>query len=120
MPPRSLAELAAELACDKTVLGSVSWSGHVPGAPASWADGDPIPPRLKGALAAAGIERLYTHQAEALAALQAGRHVVTVTPTASGKSLVYMLPTLEKLAADPSARALYLFPYKALEQDQLA
>ncbi len=119
-PPRAIAELAGELRSDRATQGSVAWSGHVPGAPAAWADGDPIPLRLKGALATAGIDRLYTHQAEALGALSAGHHVVTVTPTASGKSLIYMLPTLERLAADPSARALYLFPYKALEQDQLA
>ena len=65
-----------------------------------------------------GIEHLYEHQARAIRALRAGRNVVLATPTASGKSLVYSLPTLEAALADPEYRALYLFPLKALEQDQ--
>src|SRR6185436_3020589 len=76
--------------------------------------------RLRAALAARGIERLYTHQAEAFAHVLAGRHVVTVTPTASGKTLCYNGPVLDAILKDPSTRALYLFPTKALAQDQLA
>jgi DEAD/DEAH box helicase domain-containing protein len=76
--------------------------------------------RLVRALHAQGIERLYTHQAEALEALKAGKDVVVVTPTASGKSLCFNLPVLQAVAQDPAARALYLFPTKALSQDQLA
>ena len=67
---------------------------------------------------ARGIDALYPHQARALAELRAGRDVVLATPTASGKSLVYALPTLEAALADPSSHALFLFPLKALEQDQ--
>ncbi len=63
---------------------------------------------------------LYTHQAEALDAVRAGRDVCIVTPTASGKSLCYELPVLQALADDPSARALWLFPTKALGEDQVA
>ena len=61
-----------------------------------------------------GISSLYTHQAEAIEAVHAGRDVVVVTPTASGKSLCYTLPVLQALAQDRSARALFLFPTKAL------
>ena len=76
--------------------------------------------RLVQALAARGIERLYSHQREALEALRGGEDVAIVTPTASGKSLCYNLPVLQAVADDPAARALYLFPTKALSQDQLA
>jgi DEAD/DEAH box helicase domain-containing protein len=76
--------------------------------------------RLVRALHARGIEKLYTHQGEALDALRAGEDIVVVTPTASGKSLCYDLPVLQAVAEDPAARALYLFPTKALSQDQLA
>ncbi|MGB9184287.1 MAG: DEAD/DEAH box helicase [Solirubrobacteraceae bacterium] len=73
--------------------------------------------RVTGALEAAGIERLYEHQVEALEAAFAGPTIVT-TGTASGKSLCFQLPTLEVLTTDPTARALYLYPTKALAQDQ--
>ena len=76
--------------------------------------------RLRAALVARGIEQLYTHQAEAFAHILAGRNVVTVTPTASGKTLCYNAPVLNAILRDPSTRALYLFPTKALAQDQLA
>ena len=71
-------------------------------------------------LAKRGIERPYVHQADAIEAVHAGRDVVVVTPTASGKSLCYTVPVLQALAEDPSARALFLFPTKALGQDQVA
>lgn len=76
--------------------------------------------RLQEALRARGIERLYTHQSAAFRTAEEGRHVVAVTPTASGKTLCYNLPVLQKILADDSARALYLFPTKALAQDQVA
>ena len=74
-------------------------------------------PRLYEALESAGIERLYTHQAAALEAAWNGPAIVT-TGTASGKSLCFQLPTLEVLLSDAHARALYLYPTKALAQDQ--
>lgn len=79
-----------------------------------------IDPRLADALSAKGIRELYTHQAAAFRNAAAGRHVVTVTPTASGKTLCYNLPVLQTILQDGSARALYLFPTKALAQDQVA
>jgi len=74
---------------------------------------------LKEVLRRRGIEQLYSHQAEAIDAVLAGRNVAVVTPTASGKTLCYNLPVLQTLLGDPEARALYLFPTKALAQDQL-
>jgi DEAD/DEAH box helicase domain-containing protein len=92
----------------------------LPPRPPRYADGDPgLPAPLRAALAARGIERLYTHQAAALAAARAGAHLGIVTATASGKTLCYQLPVLERLLADPADRALLLFPTKALAQDQL-
>jgi DEAD/DEAH box helicase domain-containing protein len=84
---------------------------------APWPAG--IDPRLVDALRGRGIEAPYTHQAAAYEAAAAGRNFVVVTPTASGKTLCYNLPVLGAVAADPAARALYLFPTKALAADQL-
>jgi DEAD/DEAH box helicase domain-containing protein len=81
---------------------------------------DDLRPELVAALAGRGIERLYTHQAEAYAAVRMRRHLVVVTPTASGKTLCYNLPVLQRLLESPEKRALYLYPTKALAQDQLA
>ena len=84
----------------------------------------PMPPwldqRIVSGLASRGIQQLYTHQAEAIEAVHRGEDLVVVTPTASGKTLCYALPALQAIADDPSARALFLFPTKALGQDQVA
>ena len=81
---------------------------------------DGLDERLAQALTARGIEQFYTHQATAVGHTLAGRNVVITTPTASGKTLCYNAPVLSAILKDPSARALYLFPTKALAQDQLA
>ena len=81
---------------------------------------DGLDERLARVLAARGIEQFYTHQAAAVSHTLAGRNVVITTPTASGKTLCYNAPVLSAILKDPSARALYLFPTKALAQDQLA
>src|SRR5271167_2918459 len=75
---------------------------------------------IVAAYAAKGIRQLYTHQSIAAEAVHAGKNVVIVTPTASGKTLCYNLPVLNSILEDPDTRALYLFPTKALAQDQLA
>jgi len=80
----------------------------------SWVD-----PRIVAGLAGRGIDRPYTHQAEAMELAHAGQDLVVVTPTASGKSLCYTVPILQSIADDPAARALLLFPTKALGQDQV-
>jgi DEAD/DEAH box helicase domain-containing protein len=81
---------------------------------------DGVDPRLRRALEARGISQLYTHQSESIEHALSGRNVVVITPTASGKTLCYNLPVLQAILGDPSSRALYLFPTKALAQDQLA
>ncbi|MGN0863723.1 MAG: DEAD/DEAH box helicase, partial [Stenotrophomonas koreensis] len=80
---------------------------------------DDLPEALKAALKARGISQLYAHQAQAWEASQRGEHVAIVTPTASGKSLCYTLPVVSA-AMRGQAKALYLFPTKALAQDQVA
>ena len=92
---------------------------HQPAKPARFT---PFPGKLDRRLCAAlhsrGIENLYSHQAEAVEHALEGRNVAIVTPTASGKTLCYNLPVLNALLADTSGRALYLFPTKALAEDQ--
>ena len=96
---------------------------HVVAEPAREARTAPFPdelaPKVRGALEAQGVHELYEHQARAWAAAQRGEHVAVVTGTASGKSLAFNLPVLDALAREPKRRALYLYPTKALAQDQL-
>jgi len=79
----------------------------------------PLPEELSRALRRGGIRTLFRHQSRCVDLLRAGRDVVVATGTASGKTLCYNLPVVEALMSDPAARALYLFPTKALAQDQL-
>lgn len=79
-----------------------------------------VHPALRKALVAKGFEKLYSHQRSSWDALNEGKHIVVVTPTASGKTLCYNLPVLNAILNDQSARAMYLFPTKALSQDQRA
>ncbi|MDD9148772.1 MULTISPECIES: DEAD/DEAH box helicase [unclassified Sporolactobacillus] len=112
---QSMADLLAMLKKDPNI---VHWH-TIPGRKAMMA---PFPEnldgRLKRALVARGIGSLYVHQAEAFETVLAGKDLVLVTPTASGKTLCYNLPVLQTVLSDPSSRALYLFPTKALAQDQ--
>ena len=91
-------------------------------APARVGSYAPIPtevaPQVREALQRRGIEQLFSHQAEAYQLARSGRSLVIATPTASGKSLCYNLPLLDRFAREPGARALYLFPTKALSRDQ--
>src|SRR5579859_2184211 len=96
----------------------VAWE-RFPARPARYGDWPAgLDARLAEAVRRRGIEALYTHQSQAVAAALRGENVVVVTGTASGKTLCYNLPVLHALLADPQARALYLFPTKALAQDQ--
>ena len=79
----------------------------------------PLPGPITSALAAFGIQRLYTHQVLAIEQIRSGTSTVVATPTASGKSLIYTLPLLERVLENTDARALYISPLKALAQDQL-
>ncbi len=80
----------------------------------------PLPERLAAALAARGLRHLWTHQVAAIDAVRAGENVLVTTPTASGKSLVFQVPVLEEALAGGPGRALFLYPLKALAQDQRA
>ena len=94
---------------------------HYPACAAQWAEFPPwVHPDLIAAYAAKGIRQLYTHQAAAAETIHSRKNVVVVTPTASGKTLCYNLPILDAILRDTNTRALYLFPTKALAQDQLA
>jgi DEAD/DEAH box helicase domain-containing protein len=94
---------------------------HYPARAAQWAEFPAwVQADLRAAYTAKGIRQLYSHQAAAAEAVHAGRNVVIVTPTASGKTLCYNLPVLDAILGDADTRALYLFPTKALAQDQLA
>ena len=93
---------------------------RLPGKEASY--GEPeraLPPRLREALAAQGISRIFSHQAQGLDLLRAGHDVLAVTPTASGKTLLFATAVLESVLEEPRSKALFLYPTKALAQDQL-
>jgi DEAD/DEAH box helicase domain-containing protein len=121
----SLAAWLSEHARRPENRGAIAHWQKIAPRPARHADLDPaLPEALSESLASRGISRLYTHQVEAISALRGGEDVVVVTGTASGKSLCYHLPVLERLLAEQGpagggATALYLFPTKALTQDQL-
>ena len=110
-----------ELLADSQIAARVAHVERIPPRGADWASlpGD-LDPSLCSALATRGVDRLYSHQARAYDLARSGRDFVVVTPTASGKTLCYNLPVVQTLLEDPSARALYLFPTKALSQDQQA
>lgn len=113
-------EIIKELEEDFTVRPYLTSLEHLPAKEAcledfpEWLDG-----KLVENLKRDGINRLYSHQASALRAIHDGQNVVTVTPTASGKTLCYNLPVLDTILKKPESRAIYLFPTKALSQDQL-
>jgi DEAD/DEAH box helicase domain-containing protein len=123
---RLLQEVLTRLTASPAPLGRdadpiVTAAHRMPAIPAAFAPfPDGTDDRLASALRARGIDQLYTHQAEAFGHVLAGRNVVTITPTASGKTLCYNAPVLNAILRDPATRALYLFPTKALAQDQLA
>jgi DEAD/DEAH box helicase domain-containing protein len=99
------------LVADERLAGKDGCYAKVPAA---------LAPELAAALGKRGVKRLYSHQARAFELAQRGRHFVVATPTASGKSLCFHLPVLQAMKEDPDARAMYLFPTKALARDQEA
>jgi DEAD/DEAH box helicase domain-containing protein len=110
-----------QLRFDRQFMANVTAWERLPARPARYADFPTgLDSRLVAALRSRGTAPLFTHQAAAVEASLAGENVVVVTGTASGKTLCYNLPVLQSLLADPAARALYLFPTKALAQDQAA
>jgi DEAD/DEAH box helicase domain-containing protein len=131
LPPPELTRTSSPLARVSQVLDTFASRDHTgevltavrhyPAREVQWADFPGwLSADLRTAYNAKGIRQLYTHQASAAEAVHAGKNVVIVTPTASGKTLCYNLPVLDAILADADTRALYLFPTKALAQDQLA
>ena len=114
-----LEQAIRELRRDRSFMSCVAHWEVLPARPPRTVEFPPdIDGRILAALREKGVERLYTHQAAAFAAVRAGSSVVVVTPTASGKTLAYNLPILQTMLEDPAAKAMYLFPTKALSQDQ--
>ena len=119
-PPATVERVIAELLADPSIERLIAAhrvleplaARHAP-----WPEG--LDARLVDALRSRGVDALYSHQARAVQAAREGRNVCVVTPTASGKTLCYNLPVLDAIVRDPTARALYLFPTKALAADQL-
>ena len=116
----TMKEWLARLEGNRRFMENVTVMKRIPPAEGTFA---PFPewvhPRLGEVFQKSGIKQLYSHQAEAMDAIRAGRDVVMVTPTASGKTLCYNLPVLQKILEEPETRALYMFPTKALAQDQM-
>lgn len=115
MKKKSLTELISDLKGNENV---VNWHEIEPREAKTRPMPESIDERIKAALSKRGIDELYTHQYSAFQYVQKGESIVTVTPTASGKTLCYNLPVLQSIAQDETNRALYLFPTKALAQDQ--
>ncbi len=111
---RLLEELGAKHDCIRAIR-------HLPAQEGRYRDyPQDVHPSLLKALQEKGFERLYTHQYHSWELLKEKKNIVVVTPTASGKTLCYNLPVLDSILKDPSSRAIYLFPTKALSQDQKA
>lgn len=112
--------LLADLQHDRRYRDQIVAVHRQPARQAQYAETSvPLHPVLRAALETRGIGRLYSHQAAAIDDVRAGRDVVVVTGTASGKTMCYNLPVIDRLLEDEATRALYLFPTKALAQDQL-
>ena len=116
---RTVSELLNEWRFDEELQQNIVSTHTVDATPAQYADfPDTLHPSIKKALEARGIKQLYTHQRQAFDFAQEGKHFTAITPTASGKSYCYHLPVLQQILQDKSSRAIYLFPTKALAQDQ--
>ena len=114
-------QLAERLRQDPMFMENVVRWEVLPARPAQYA---PFPAgldeRLRPVLEKRGVHQLYSHQASAVEAILRGEDVVVVTPTASGKTMCYNLPVLSAILRNEDARALYLFPTKALSADQVS
>ncbi|MBD3170621.1 MAG: DEAD/DEAH box helicase, partial [candidate division Zixibacteria bacterium] len=117
----NLNQLLDSLRADDKFRSNLTFWKTFPARPPRYVDfPENIDHRLTQALAGKGVSKLYTHQRKAIDIFNSGKNPVVVTPTASGKTLCYNLPVLQKIIENPEARALYLFPTKALSQDQLS
>ncbi len=106
---RRSGHIGRQVAASHFIEGTTARPGPIP---------DPLPDPVRRMLSQLGINQLYSHQVEALQAVRQGRHTIVATATASGKSLIYLLPIFEAVTRDAHAAGLYIFPLKALTQDQ--
>ena len=114
-------QLAESLRRDQSFMENVVRWEELPAREARYGDFPPeLDARLLPVLRQRGVTQLYSHQAQSIAATLRGEDVVVVTPTASGKTMCYNLPVLSSILSNPDARALYLFPTKALSADQVS
>jgi DEAD/DEAH box helicase domain-containing protein len=114
-----VAKFLDELILDPSYKSQIIHIEDIPGNPPVYADLDkPLLPPIQAMLERQGIRSLYTHQSDAIMSVRKGENIVVVTSTASGKTLCYTVPILETAITDPEMTALYLFPTKALAQDQ--
>ncbi|MCE5311827.1 MAG: DEAD/DEAH box helicase [Nitrospiraceae bacterium] len=113
----SLSDLIESLKKDRVIGPGITEIRHIPPKDATYAPLR-IHPAVEAALRETGIKQLYAHQAEGISVVRSGCNVVVMTPTASGKSLIYSVPIIETLLHEPEAKALYISPLKGLGQDQ--
>ena len=117
----NLDQLIGTLRADPEFMGNVAHWETIPPKQAEYAPfPDGTDPRLIEVLRNRGIYQLYSHQRQAIDLASEGKDICVVTPTASGKTMCYNLPVLGEIMKNPDARALYLFPTKALSADQVA
>ena len=117
---KDIQEYVQALKASKRLGGQVVFHKVIPEEPAIW--GEPLEAwsgTIEQMLRDADIQRLFVHQAQAIDLVRAGEHVVVATPTASGKTLIYNLMVMERFLVRPDSKALFMFPLKALAQDQL-
>ena len=116
---KSLKDLLIELKCNEQFKDQIVHWRTIEETPAQTVSlPEDLHPVLREGLLNRGVNQLYTHQKTAYEKVMEGRSIVAVTPTASGKTLCYNLPVLQKILSNPESRALYIFPTKALAQDQ--
>jgi DEAD/DEAH box helicase domain-containing protein len=116
----TLSEWLARIEKDRRFRENATSIKHIPASEGTFANFPPwMSPLLQKVLAKRGITQLYSHQARAVELVRQGRDVVLVTPTASGKTLCYNIPVLQRVLEEPETRAIYLFPTKALANDQM-
>ena len=119
-PRTNIRQYLASLINSERLGSQVVFQTVLPGSPAhEGASITEYSPEIQQALGAAGIKSLYRHQSRAIEIIRRGQNVIVATPTASGKTLIYNLPVLERFQTLESSKSLYLFPLKALAQDQL-
>ncbi|MBA4348912.1 MAG: DEAD/DEAH box helicase [Thermodesulfovibrio sp.] len=116
--PMAIANLINILKNDRQINAGITAHKYIPSKDAEFADIN-LNDRLRGVLRIKGIEKFYRHQAEGINLIRQGHNVVIMTPTASGKSLIYNIPVIESILQNPETKALYIFPLKGLEQDQV-